>query len=75
MSRDWQSYLEDLLEACRRARNYSTGLDQAGLVSHQMAYDAVLRNLEIIGEAAKRAHSGTPVRGLQIVRQSRMRRP
>jgi uncharacterized protein with HEPN domain len=54
MSRDWQCYLDDILEACQRARNYSTGLDQSGLVNHQMAYDAVLRNLEIIGEAAKR---------------------
>jgi len=54
VSRDWQSYLGDILEACRRARSYSTGLDQSGLVNHQMAYDAVLRNLEIIGEAAKR---------------------
>ena len=54
MSRDWQCYLGDILEACQRARSYSTGLDQSGLVNHRMAYDAVLRNLEIIGEAAKR---------------------
>ena len=54
MSRDGQSFLDDILEAVRRARSYVTGLDQTGLVSHQMAFDAVLRNLEIIGEAAKR---------------------
>jgi uncharacterized protein with HEPN domain len=52
MSPDWQCYLDDILEACRRARSYSTGLDRSGLVNHQVAWDAVLRNLEIIGEAA-----------------------
>ncbi len=42
MSRDWQSYLGDILEACQRVRSYSTGLDQSGLVNYPMAYDAVL---------------------------------
>ena len=54
MSRDWRLFLNDILEACRRARRYAAGLDQAGLVANEMTYDAVLRNLEIIGEAAKR---------------------
>jgi len=27
MSRDWQCYLNDILEACQRARSYSAGLD------------------------------------------------
>lgn len=54
MSRDWRMFLEDILEACRRTRIYTTGLDQDALVGNPMAYDAVLRNLEIIGEAAKR---------------------
>jgi uncharacterized protein with HEPN domain len=54
MSRDWRSFLDDILESCRRVRSYTSGSDQAGLVSNAMAYDAVLRNLEIIGEAAKR---------------------
>lgn len=54
MSRDWRMYVEDILEACRRIRIYTTGLDQEALVGNPMAYDAVLRNLEIIGEAAKR---------------------
>ena len=54
MSRDWRSFLDDIQECCRRVRSYTTGLDPAGLVGDQMVYDAVLRNLEIIGEAAKR---------------------
>ncbi len=54
MSRELLSFLDDILECCRRVRSYTTGLDQAALVNNTMAYDAVLRNLEIIGEAAKR---------------------
>ena len=54
MSRDWRLYLDDILESCRRVRSYTTGLDQTGFVGNQLVYDAVLRNLEIIGEAAKR---------------------
>ena len=66
MSRDSQSYLEDILEACQRIRHYTVGMDQSALVSNQMAYDAVLRNLEIIGEAAKRIHSDVRLKMPQI---------
>lgn len=54
MSRDWQSFLDDILECAERVRSYTAGLDQAGLVGNRLVYDAVLRNLEIVGEAAKR---------------------
>ncbi|HQU45607.1 MAG TPA: DUF86 domain-containing protein [Pirellulales bacterium] len=54
MSRDWRVFLDDILECCRRVRAYTTGMDQAALVANQLVYDAALRNLEIIGEAAKR---------------------
>lgn len=43
-----------MLESCRRVRRYSDGMDQESLVADQLVYDAVLRNLEIIGEAARR---------------------
>ena len=54
MSRDGRLFLDDILEACRRVGNYTAGLDRNGLVANEMAYDAILRNLEIIGEAVKR---------------------
>jgi len=31
---------------------YTDGLDQAGFVASGLTYDATLRNLELIGEAA-----------------------
>lgn len=54
MSRDWRVWLDDILECCRRVRAYANGMDQPAFIGNQLVYDAVLRNLEIIGEAAKR---------------------
>lgn len=54
MSRDWRVLLDDILEGCRRVHTYAAGFDRDQLVANQLVYDAVLRNLEIIGEAAKR---------------------
>ena len=53
MSRDVTLYVDDMIEACRRVVKYSEGLGRAQLVSGTMAHDAVLRNLEVLGEAAK----------------------
>ena len=46
--------LEDILEASRRARRYTAGMDYAQFVRDSKTQDAVIRNLEIIGEATKR---------------------
>jgi uncharacterized protein with HEPN domain len=53
MSRDEVMYLRDIVESCGRIRQYTQGLSRAGLIGDQKTYDAVVRNLEIIGEAAK----------------------
>lgn len=53
MSRRWELFLRDMLEAARKIVRY-VGSRQAGaFLADEMAYDATLRNLEIIGEAAK----------------------
>lgn len=54
MSRDWRFLLDDILECARRVRTYTVGMGQESLAANQLVYDAVLRNLEIVGEAAKR---------------------
>jgi uncharacterized protein with HEPN domain len=54
VSRDVVLYVDDMIEACRRVARYTDGLDRGGLVAGTMPHDAVLRNLEILGEAAKR---------------------
>jgi len=53
MPRDAEVYLHDHLEAARRIREYAGG-DQAAFLASSIAIDAVLHNLEILGEAAKR---------------------
>ncbi len=53
MSRDWQLYLEDMLICCNKALDYTRGLELPDFLANAMMYDAVVRNLEILGEAAK----------------------
>ena len=54
MPREPRLYLEDILRACEKIGRYTAGMDQAAFVADERTYDAVVRNLEIIGEAAKR---------------------
>jgi uncharacterized protein with HEPN domain len=50
--RDWRLRVEDILEAIQRIDAYLQGLDYAAFVADRRTADAVLRNLEIVGEAA-----------------------
>ncbi len=54
MSRDREVYLHDLLEAADRIREYLADVDRERFLETPLVQDAVLRNLEIIGEAANR---------------------
>jgi uncharacterized protein with HEPN domain len=53
MSRDWELYIEDILEACRKIVLYTEGMSFEQFTTDTKTYDAVVRNLEIIGEASK----------------------
>lgn len=50
--RDSTLYLRDMLEFCDRVTVYAAGHDLPALLADKMRYDAILRNLELIGEAA-----------------------
>jgi uncharacterized protein with HEPN domain len=52
-SRDWRLYAEDIVEACSRIKRYTAGLDYEAFARDEKTRDAVVRNIEIIGEAAK----------------------
>lgn len=54
MLRDIRVYLLDILERCERITRYVEGLDQEQWSKDERTQDAVLRNLEVIGEAVKR---------------------
>lgn len=43
-----------MLEACEKVMRYTEGLDFHAFVRNELVYDAVLRNLEVLGEAAKK---------------------
>lgn len=51
--RDVRFFLQDMLEAIDKIERYTTGLTQGQFAANDMAVDAVVRNLEVIGEAAK----------------------
>ena len=53
MSRDYKVYLEDILEAIHKIRAYTAGMSLPTFTADAKTFDAVVRNLEIIGEAAK----------------------
>ncbi len=61
MSRDEVMYLRDIVESCSKILRFTAGLSQSELTEDERTYDAVVRNLEIIGEAAK--HIGKDLRG------------
>ena len=53
MSRDEVIYLQDIAESCEKILRFTAGLTCSDLTQDEKTYDAVVRNLEIIGEAAK----------------------
>jgi uncharacterized protein with HEPN domain len=59
MSRDESFYLVDIQECCEKVLKYTAGYTLKDLVHDDRTYDAILRNLEIIGEAAKHVSDET----------------
>ena len=53
MPREYRHKLEDILESIRRIREYTSGLSQPEFLTDIKTQDAVIRNLQIIGEAIK----------------------
>ena len=51
--RDWRLRIEDMLEAAAQCRLYVADIDFAAFAADRKTVDAVVRNLEIIGEAAR----------------------
>lgn len=58
MSRSDEMFLKDMSEACRKILACIEGLGRERLEADWIRYDAVLRNLEVLGEAAKHVSEG-----------------
>ena len=54
MERDWKLYVDDMISFAGKVLAYTEGFDQPRFESSGLNYDATVRNLELIGEAAMR---------------------
>jgi uncharacterized protein with HEPN domain len=50
--REWRFYVDDMIAFAERVLEFTAGLDQSGFVANRLVYDATVRNLTLIGEAA-----------------------
>ncbi len=55
-----RDYIEHILGAIERIERYVDGLDQAEFEKNTLVQDAVIRNFEIIGEAANKIQIADP---------------
>src|SRR5215210_9203277 len=74
-SRSDRDLLSDILEALRRARSYTAGQSYEQFLEDTKTQDAVIRTLEILGEATKKlspslreSHPEIPWKGMAGVR-------
>lgn len=54
MRRGDREFLMDILEACKRIESYLEGLNYPDFLANEEKQDAVIRNIEVIGEAVKK---------------------
>ena len=52
MSREWRFYVSDMIEFAEKVLAYTHEMEQSRFEQSGLNYDATLRNLELIGEAA-----------------------
>lgn len=50
--RHWRLYVQDMCEFSEKVLTYTDGLDLDLFINDSLIYDATLRNIELIGEAA-----------------------
>jgi uncharacterized protein with HEPN domain len=54
VSRDWTLFLADAIAFCEKTIEYTAGLTREEFERDSRTWDATMRNLELLGEAAKR---------------------
>ncbi|MBD2653645.1 DUF86 domain-containing protein [Synechocystis salina LEGE 06155] len=50
--RAWRFYIDDMIHFAEKVQRYTQSLDQDSFIQSEPYYDATLRNIELIGEAA-----------------------
>ncbi len=65
-SKDWRVRVEDMLEAIERITRYVEGMSLRQFLADDRTQDAVIRNLEVLGEASKRIPAAIATRHPEI---------
>lgn len=67
--REWRLYVDDMISSGEKVLAYTAGMNQDTFVANTLVFDATVRNLELIGEAAthvpddvRQAHPQVPWR-------------
>lgn len=58
-SRDWRFRIQDILKSIHKIETYIEGMTASQFKKNELVIDAVVRNLEIIGEASKNISPST----------------
>ncbi len=58
MHKDDYTYVEHILECIKKIKHFCNDVDQFGFESNVLLQDAVIRNIEVIGEASKKVSDG-----------------
>ncbi len=66
MSRSYRAYLQDMRDCIVKILGYTKGYDYSRFATDEKTIDAVVRNIEIIGEASKRLSDEIRVLDSQI---------
>lgn len=53
-NRDWRLYADDIIKSCGKIRRFLEGMAYEAFVADERTLDAVVWNIEVIGEAAKK---------------------
>ena len=62
-TREWRFYVADMIAFAENITSYTDGFSHEHFINSGITYDATLRNLELIGEAATqiRTRSARPI--------------
>ena len=59
MTKDESAYIEHIRDSILRIEKYTNEMSESEFKSNELVQDAVIRQLQIIGEAAKKLSDGT----------------
>ena len=66
MNKDDLAYIDHILDCIRKIQRFSKGLDLKKFSEDELVQDAIIRNIEVIGEASKKISADTKMTFNQI---------